>query len=85
MRSESSNYKLGHLDKVLVLKFVLTRTNQDTKFRGSGNQLCERGNKKKFDGIANFLFLRVGFFCAKWGDKKKGVVTKHLGEDLLKS
>ena len=28
MRSESSNYKLGRLDKVIVLKFVLTRTNQ---------------------------------------------------------
>ena len=33
MRSESSNYKLGHLDKVLVLKFVLTRTDPDTEFK----------------------------------------------------
>ena len=33
MRSESSNYKLGRLDKVLVLKFVLTQTNPDTEFK----------------------------------------------------
>ena len=33
MRSESSNYKLGRLDKVLVLKFVLTRTDPDTEFK----------------------------------------------------
>ena len=30
MRSESSNYKLGRLDKVLVLKFVLTQTDRQT-------------------------------------------------------
>ena len=37
MRSESSNYRLGRLDKVLVLKFVLTQTdrptNPDTEFK----------------------------------------------------
>ena len=35
--SESSNYKLGRLDKMLVLKFVLTRTDRpthpDTEFK----------------------------------------------------
>ena len=30
MRSESSNYKLGRLDKVLVLKFVLTQAHRQT-------------------------------------------------------
>ena len=30
-RSESSNYKLGPLDKVLVLKFVLKQTNRPTQ------------------------------------------------------
>ena len=30
MRSEASNYKLGRLDKVLVLKFVLTQTHRPT-------------------------------------------------------
>ena len=33
MRSESSNYKLGHLDKVLVLKFALRPVNPDTEFK----------------------------------------------------
>ena len=37
MRSEASNYKLGRLDKVLVLKFVLTQTDRptdpDTEFK----------------------------------------------------
>ena len=37
MRSESSNYKLGRLDKVLVLKFALKPTdrpvNPDTEFK----------------------------------------------------
>ena len=37
MRREASNYKLGRLDKVLVLKFVLTQTdrqtNPDTEFK----------------------------------------------------
>ena len=33
MRSESSNYMLGPLDKILVLKFVLKPVNPDTKFK----------------------------------------------------
>ena len=33
MRSESINYKLGRLDKVLVLKFDLTPTGPDTEFK----------------------------------------------------
>ena len=35
MQSESSNYKLGRLDKVLVLKFVLTQTHQPTQIPSS--------------------------------------------------
>ena len=31
--SESSNYKLGRLDKVLVLKFALKQTDPDTEFK----------------------------------------------------
>ena len=38
MRSESSNYKLGPLDKVLVLKFVLKPLTPDTEFK----MVCDR-------------------------------------------
>ena len=33
MRSESSNYMLVRLDKVLALKFVLKPVNPDTEFK----------------------------------------------------
>ena len=53
MSSESSNYKLVPLDKVLVLKFVLTRTDR-TRYRGQdgswpnhNKQNCTRLNKYK--------------------------------------
>ena len=44
MRSESSNYMLGRLDKMLVLKFVLKPVNPDTEFE----MICGRAIKTLF-------------------------------------
>ena len=50
MRSESSNYKLGRLDKVLVLKFVLTPTDPDTEFKMvRGRTIKNRPGHNMFD------------------------------------
>ena len=49
MRSESSNYTLGSLDKVLVLKFVLKPINPDTEFKMVCGQTIKIGGKKLRD------------------------------------
>ena len=52
MRSESSNYKLGRLDKVLVLKFLLTQTDRPRYPVQDGSWL----NHKNCQYIAKITF-----------------------------
>ena len=76
MKSESSNYKLGRLDKVHGLKFVLTRMDQpryrvqdglwpnhkkQTKLLNFGKALVEFPENLSKEGIT-FLFFDV-FSC----------------------
>ena len=62
MRSESSNYKLGRLDKVLVLKFVLKPTNPDTEFkkvRGRTIKTGKKQNKKIVSKVTIFNLILI--------------------------
>ena len=63
MRSESSNYKLGRLDKVLVLKFVLTRTNRPRYRVQDGSW----PNHKNF-----LIFSAPVFLCLEGGEMGRG-------------
>ena len=61
MRSESSNYKLGRLDKVLVLKFVLTPTDPDTEFKMVRGRTIKSGGQFEppSPGVIGFILVYI--------------------------
>ena len=58
MRSESSNYKLGRLDKVLVLKFVLTPTDPDTEFKMVRGRTIKTVYLKTYQDLNDHLYQK---------------------------
>ena len=72
MRSESSNYKLGRLDKVLVLKFVLTWTNRPRYRVQDGSWPNHKKCKNKDDATRN------NFAEQNTNKKEKSIAVKTV-------